>query len=150
MFDLLDSQKPEPKPQAESYLREPPPITPRQINNAPPQREPEAEPPKAPAKSNVTIYLEKYCPLTLAQVKKDKSHLVKFKSLALKQFNEEMREIGIDSVSSPSRLCLHGFRTLELLSLTTERDEHHQCRLQDYERQLEPDEREHPERFAHV
>lgn len=90
-------QKPEPKQQVESYLREPPPITPRQSSNVPPQREPEPEPPKP--KNNITIYLEKYCPLTLAQVKKDRNHLVKFKSLALKQFSEEMREIGIDSVS---------------------------------------------------
>lgn len=49
--------------------------------------------------SNIDIYLPEYCRLTLKAVQKNPNLLLKFKEAAIKYFNEELDQLGIDPVN---------------------------------------------------
>ena len=99
----------------------PPPVTPRQAPArpaSPPQRQKPHKPAEEKSKvkrnqaaetlidsvhasaqlSHDDIYLPEYCPLTLKAFQKNPNVLAKYKEAAVKYFNDELDNMGIDPV----------------------------------------------------
>jgi hypothetical protein len=92
----------------------PPPVTPRQQQQqqlaVPPAQQSSSRTP-SPSKPhqienhqvlipNSEIYLPEYCRLTLKAVQKNPNVLVRYKEAAIKYFNEELDQLGIDPVNN--------------------------------------------------